>query len=316
MLVSVVICTYADERYGDFREAAESVLTQSYDAVELVVVVDGNERVAARAREEFGDHEDVVVHCNEGNRGLSYSRTRGVEYASGDVIAFLDDDAIAQPDWVEQLVTGYEKTDAIAVGGRMVPEWVTGEPSHIPEEFYWLIGANYEGRLDAWSEVRNTLGSNISFRRTVFEEVGGFDEQVGLQGEKQIQAEETELCIRMYETFGKGVLYNPNAVVAHKIFDYRTQTGWLLRRAFWQGYSKRALETLGGDGPENAEADFLRHLACESVPGRIRRLLGSPSLAAVQQLSLIFLLTFSVGLGYLYGFITGVGQRTGECEQL
>ena len=302
MLVSVVICTYADERYDDFREAAESVLTQSYDAVELVVVVDGNERVAARAREEFGDRDTVGIHCNDGNQGLSYSRTRGVEHSTGDVIAFLDDDAIAQRDWVEQLVTAYEKTDAIAVGGRMVPEWVAGKPTHLPEEFYWLIGANYEKRLDPWSEVRNTLGSNISFRREVFEEVGGFDEQVGLQGESQIQAEETELCIRMYETFGKGVLYNPEAVVAHKIFDYRTQTGWLLRRVFWQGYSKRALETIGGERPDSAEADFLRHLACEAVPGRVRRLIGSPSLAAVQQLCLVFVLTFCVGLGYLYGF--------------
>ena len=312
MLVSVVICTYADERYDDLLEAAQSVFEQTYDPVELVVVVDGNERVAAQVREEFDTSENVVVHCNDGNRGLSYSRTRGVEHSSGDVIAFLDDDAVARPDWVEQLVTAYEKTDAIAVGGRMVPEWVAGRPSHLPEEFYWLVGANYEKRLKPWSEVRNTLGSNISFRRDVFEAVGGFDQQVGLQGEKQIQAEETELCIRMAETFGKGVLYNPDAVVAHKIFEYRMQPGWLLRRAFWQGYSKRALETLGGERADTAERDFLKHLALEAVPGRIRGLVRQPSVTAIEQLCLVFLLTACVGVGYLYGFATGAGQESGR----
>jgi glycosyltransferase involved in cell wall biosynthesis len=302
MQVSVVVCTYADERYDDFVEAAESVLAQEYDPVELVVVVDGNEAVFERARAEFGDRENVILHCNDENRGLSYSRTRGVEHASGEVIAFLDDDAVARPDWVAELVRGYEETDAIAVGGRMVADWVAGKPAHLPEEFYWLIGVNYEERLEPWTEVRNTLGSNLSFRRQVFDEVGGFDEQVGLSGDDQLQAEETELCIRMYEAFGTGVLYNPDAVAAHKIFDYRTRTGWLLRRAFWQGYSKRAVETLGSEGPGDAESDFLRHLAVDSVPGRLRDLARTPSVSAVQQLCLLVALTAAVGVGYLYGF--------------
>jgi GT2 family glycosyltransferase len=302
MQVSVVICTYAEERYDDFAAAAESVLAQSHDPVELVVVVDGNEAVYERASERFGDRETVVLRCNDENRGLSYSRTRGVERASGEVIAFLDDDAVAAEDWVEQLLAGYEETDAIAVGGRMVPDWVADRPSHLPAEFFWLVGANYEQRLEPWTEVRNTLGSNLSFRRKVFDEVGGFDEQVGLTGDDQLQAEETELCIRMYEAFGRGVLYNPDAVAEHKIFAYRTQTAWLLRRAFWQGYSKRAVETLGSEGPGDAESDFLRHLAVEAIPGRVRGLVREPSLAGVQQLVMLFALTLAVGLGYLYGF--------------
>jgi glycosyltransferase involved in cell wall biosynthesis len=302
MQVSVVICTHSDERYEDFQEAAESILAQSYDPVELVLVIDGHQGVCRRAREDFGDHDDVIVRCNETNQGLSYSRTKGVEASSGEVIAFMDDDAVAYEDWVAELVRGYEETDAIAVGGKMVPEWVAGEPAHIPEEFYWLIGANYEERLEPWTEVRNTLGSNMSFRREVFDEVGGFDEQVGLQGDNQIQADETELAIRMYEAFGQGMLYNPDAVVAHKIFAYRLETAWLLRRAFWQGYSKRALDTLGGEGPADAEADFLKHLALSSLPRRLAGLLRGPAIAKVQQLILLIALTACVGFGYLYGF--------------
>jgi glycosyltransferase involved in cell wall biosynthesis len=300
MQVSVVICVHSEKRYDDFRAAAESVFAQTHEAVELVAVVDGNETVCARVREEFGDREDVQIHCNDTNRGLSYSRTRGVEQASGEVIAFLDDDAIAREDWVEQLCRGYDE-GALAVGGRMVPEWVDGRPDHLPEEFSWLVGVSYEPRLADWTEVRNTMGSNISFRREVFEELGGFDEQVGLAGDENLQAEETEFCIRMRQAFDHGVLYNPDAVVAHKVFAYRTEVPWLLRRAFWQGYSKRAIETLGA-ARGDAERDYLGHLLFTAVPRRLRGLVTDPSMAALQQLLMLGALTAAVGVGYLYAF--------------
>ena len=309
MNVSVVVCTYSMDRYDDFTEAVESALAQTHEPVEVVLVVDGNREVYNRVVDRFGDRDDVVTHCNEENRGLSFSRTKGVELSSGDVIAFLDDDAIAEPDWVEALVDGYEQTEAIAVGGRMVPEWVAGKPSFLPEEFYWLIGANYEERLEPWSEVRNTLGSNMSFRRIVFETVGGFDEGVGLTGDDQIQAEETELAMRMYDEFDKGMLYVPDAVVAHKVFEYRTDPIWLLRRAFWQGYSKRAVEKIGSDGPSNEEAAFLKHLTLEAIPRRTLRIIRSPSIGKIQQLLTLFILTACVGFGYLYARLRPLRNR-------
>jgi len=106
----------------------------------------------------------------------------------------------------------------------------------------------------------------MSFRREVFDKVGGFDEQVGLTGDNQIQAEETELAMRMYDQFGKGMLYNPNAVVAHKVFDYRTEPAWLLRRAFWQGYSKRAVEELPVEGPASEKLTFSHILRFRLCP--------------------------------------------------
>jgi Glycosyltransferases, probably involved in cell wall biogenesis len=300
MRVSVVVCTYEEKRYADFCEVIESVLDQTYETVEIVLVVDGNQAVFERAHAEFGDYEDIVLHCNDENSGLSYSRTQGVELASGEVVAFLDDDAIARENWVEQLVAGYEQTDAIAVGGRMVPKWVADEPAFLPEEFYWLIGVDYEARLEDWTEVRNTFGSNMSFRMEVFEAVGGFDEQVGLTGDSQIQAEETELAMRMYDKFGRGMLYNSDAVVAHKVFGYRTDPQWLSNRAFWQGYSKYAVKNLDAEGPPSEEADFLTHLIVSSVPRRLAGLVRTPTITNGQQLVVLLVLTACVGIGYLY----------------
>jgi len=203
--VSVVVCTYTLDMYEHFREAADSVLAQTHDDVELVVIVDGTPEVYEQVVDDYGDREDVVIKCNDENVGLLESRNRGAAIASGDVVAFIDDDAIADEAWVERLVRAYEEEDAIAAGGKMTPAWVAGKPSFLPEEFYWLIGVTHRGFADGPGEVRNTFGSNISFRADVFAELGGFDVDIGgRKGDKNLQGGETELCARMREAYGQG----------------------------------------------------------------------------------------------------------------
>lgn len=301
MRVSIVLCTYSIDMYEHFREAAESVLSQSYNDVELVVVVDGTDEVHERVVEDYGDCEDLVIHCNEENVGLLESRNTGAELGSGDVVAFIDDDAVADEEWVAELVESYEEQDALAVGGKMVGEWIAGKPSFLPEEFYWLVGVTHRGFADGSGCVRNTFGSNISFDREVFLELDGFDTDIGgRQGDANLQGGETELCARLDSEYDERVWYNPDAVVAHKVFEYRRKFWWLVDRAFWQGYSKRAMETLvpesGGE-----EGEFLRDLVSEFVPNRVRGLIRSPSLVAVLQLVMLFVFTGCVGGGYVYG---------------
>ncbi|ELZ17700.1 glucosyl-dolichyl phosphate glucuronosyltransferase [Natrinema limicola] len=301
MRVSVVLCTYSPDMYDHFREAAESVLEQSYEDVELVVVVDGDDELYRHVKDEYGSRDDVVLHCNDENVGLLASRNTGAELATGDVVAFIDDDAVASDDWIMLLVEAYETHNAIAVGGKMIPEWVAGKPAFLPEEFYWLVGVTHRGFTDGPGEVRNTFGSNISFRRDVFLELGGFDTDIGgRQGDENLQGGETELCARMRAKYGRGVWYVPEAEVAHKVFDYRTDFFWLLDRAFWQGYSKRGMEFLV---PESTgeESAFLGRLLTEYVPGRLREVVLSPDSDQLIQLLMLFIFTATVGIGYLYG---------------
>ena len=219
MRVSVVLCTYSPSMYDEFVEAAESLFDQTHPDVEVVIVVDGTPEVFERAAEDFGERDDVILHLNDQNRGLLESRNRGAELATGDVVAFIDDDAIAAPDWIEALVSVYESREVVAVGGKMVPKWVAGRPAFLPSEFYWLVGVTHEGFADAPGEVRNTFGSNISFRRDVFRDLGGFDTDIGgRQGTKNLQGGETELCARMAVEYGSGGCYTPEAEVAHKAF--------------------------------------------------------------------------------------------------
>jgi len=303
MKVSVVICTYTEEMYEHFEDALESVRGQTYDDIEIVVVVDGNESLYERIQDDYGDDEDLVLHCNEDNVGLSASRNNALELVTGDVVALIDDDAVADERWVEELVSVYESTDAIAAGGKMTPIWVAGKPEFLPEEFYWLVGVTHRGFAEPGEEVRNTFGSNISFKTEVMKELGGFEAQVGRQGEKNLQAHETEFCARMREEYGRGVVYNPDAKVGHKVFEWRTDKQWLLERSFWQGYSKRAMETLVSEESSEEESDFLKQLVFEFTPSRLKGLLTDPSVPKAKQFVTLFVLTATVGVGYLYGLL-------------
>jgi glycosyltransferase involved in cell wall biosynthesis len=297
------------ERYEPFTETVESILEQTYDPIELVLVVDGNKDVFERVQADFRDVakdgyiENVILHNNDKNRGISYSRTKGAKLASGEIVAFIDDDATAEPDWVEQLVGVYEETDAVAVGGDVRPDWQTERPDFFPAEFYWLVGCVEPGFAEDREEVRNGYGSNISFRRDVFIEAGGYDTHTGRRGDKHIQAHEAPVCIRIRELTGQGVIYTEDAVVNHKLFDYRGEFRWLVFRSFWQGYSKRVMDLLYPD-EDGDEADFLRFLFLDRVPRRVKGLVTKPSAAAVLQILTIFVFTGAVGLGYLYALVT------------
>jgi glycosyltransferase involved in cell wall biosynthesis len=318
MKVSVVVCTYAMDRYDPFSAAVESVLDQTHDPVELVLVVDGNPEVFERVETDFGDAdergvESVVLHDNDENRGVSHSRTKGGELASGEVVAFIDDDAVAEPDWVERLVEVYEETDAIAVGGDVRPNWQTEKPAFFPDEFYWLVGCVEPDFAEHGEEVRNTYGSNISYRREAFLSVGGYDPNTGRKGDSHLQAHEAPVGVRLMREYDRGMVYTADAVVHHTLFDYRGEFRWLVARSFWQGYSKRVLDLLYPDAPDDKN-DYLRWLVGERVPRRIAGLPGSPSRgAATAQLGAIAAFTAAVGLGYAWGTLrTARGTGPGE----
>jgi glycosyltransferase involved in cell wall biosynthesis len=301
--VSVVICSYSEELYEHLVEAVESILSQTYDDVEVVVVVDGNDELYSLISSNYAEVDEVHLVLNDENLGLSASRNVGVKHSTGDVVAFMDDDAVADEQWVEELVLTYEEHGVEAAGGQMTPIWVAGKPSFLPEEFYWLIGVTHRGFPDE-GEVRNTFGSNISFRRDVLENLDGFDEELGRKGDRHVQGEETELAARMRDELGGTLYYNPEAKVGHKVFEYRTSLVWLLKRAFWQGYSKRAMEKLVSDGSIGEESKYLSMLLFDATPRHLRFFVTRPAFSVLGKFVMLYLLTACVGFGYLYALAT------------
>ena len=101
-------------------------------------------------------------------------------------------------------------------------------------------------------------------------------------------------------------MYNPDAVVYHKIVSERTKITFLLRRAFWQGYSKRMMNEMGYS--MDVESDFLRNLVCDGVFGRVKEILRLKVVPAIQ-IFFLGLFTATVVLGYVYRYMNHLGRE-------
>ena len=153
--ISVIICVYTENRWTQICAAVESVRNQSLSSSEIILVVDYNPTLYKRLVAAMAD---IIVVENREARGLSGARNTGAASASGEIIAFLDDDAVADEDWLKSLSDSYENPKIAGVGGLTLPRWETACPAWLPEEFYWVVGCNYRGMPPAGTPVRNMIG--------------------------------------------------------------------------------------------------------------------------------------------------------------
>lgn len=307
MFVSIIVCTHSLDNFQNLMDAIDSLLNQTHKEMEVIVVVDGNQELYERIVKVYDVQGNVKIMVTEESLGAFGAGNVGVKAARGDVIAFLDDDAVGEKRWIENLVDIYEKSDAISVGGKILPIWLSKKPDYFPEELGWLVGITHEGFAEEKvAEVRNTFGPNMSFRREVFENIGLLNEKLGFAkgGTTYMQGAEPEFALRMKNKLGKGVIYNPEAVVYHKIPPSKTRPRILLRRAFYQGYSK-ALMKRRSPSPETlaTEESYLKDLLFKYIPRRVRAIFSSNSIKEMKQLSFLATTIISVGLGFSYGYV-------------
>jgi GT2 family glycosyltransferase len=242
--LTVVICAYTLERWDDIRAAVASLRAQTRAADQVVLVSDHNDDLLARAREEF---PDVLCVANEETQGLSGARNTGVRAAAGDVVAFLDDDAAAEPDWVARMLEAYADPRVAGVGGHVVPAWRAPRPAWFPDEFLWVVGCSYRGLPTGRAEIRNPIGANMSFRRDVFTHVGGFDEAMGRLGKDAAGCEETEFAIRARAADPEArIVLEPGAACRHNVSPDRVTRRYFRRRCRAEGRSKALVSTLAG----------------------------------------------------------------------
>ncbi|MGW5660500.1 glycosyltransferase family 2 protein [Streptomyces sp. NPDC003758] len=241
---SVVICVYTEDRWEDILAAVASVRAQSRPARETLLVVDHNETLLERLTREYKQAQEdgsVRVLANAGPRGLSAGRNTGIAASQGEVIAFLDDDAVAERDWLKHFAEGYEDPRVMAVGGRTMPIWASGRrPAWFPEEFDWVVGCTYRGLPPGRVRVRNVLGGNASFRRSAFDAAGGFATGIGRDGDKRpLGCEETELCIRLTRARPDAILLiDDRAVIHHRVPQPREHFAYFRTRTYAEGLSK------------------------------------------------------------------------------
>jgi GT2 family glycosyltransferase len=297
--VSVVICAYSNERWAQLGRAVESVWAQTTPPAEVVVAIDHNPALAERARTAFSG---AIVVENDGPRGLSGARNAGVAASRGSVVAFLDDDAVAAPDWLERLGASYDGPEVLGVGGMIEADFTDGRPAAFPREFDWVVGCTHPYVPDTVGPVRNMIGANMSLRRDVFDAVGGFTSGIGRVGRLPLGCEETELCIRARRRSPGGqFLFDPAARVAHSVPPARADWSYFRRRCFAEGLSKArvAASTGTGDALSTERAYVARTLPAGVLRG-IRDALGGDA-AGLARAALIVAGLALTTAGYLVG---------------
>ena len=262
---SVVICAYASGRWESLVAAVDSTARQTRPALETIVVVDHNPELLRRARARLGY---VEVLTNDGPRGLSGARNTGVEAAQGEIVVFLDDDALADQRWLEELLSVYDDPNVLGAGGVANPIWVSGAvPRWLPSEFYWTVGCSYRGLPTGTVPVRNPIGANMSFRRSTLERIDGFRDGIGRVGRTPLGCEETELAIRVRrENPGATILHVPTARVAHAVPAERANWRYYFSRCWAEGLSKALVAAeVGADDALASERTYTLRTLPEGV---------------------------------------------------
>jgi O-antigen biosynthesis protein len=294
--VSVIICAYTEKRLFDVKEAVDSVIKQRLPPLEIIVSVDHNPSLAEKLKKEIPPQ--VIVIPNNGIQGLSGARNTGIRAAKGEIIVFLDDDAVAEKDWLEKLTFPFSDQMVAAVGGRAIPLWQKGcRPSWFPEELDWIVGCTSRGLTMDGKTANSVPGCNMSFRRHIFDTVGYWGEKIGAKGQSQKDAEEAELCQRIkYYIKNAKISFRPDAIIYHKVPADRTTLRWIIRRSFMQGQSKRVMKYLTkSPNPLTTENSYLNYLLSASIPKRLLRFYKKGSLS---QIISIMVCIVSTGAGY------------------
>lgn len=243
---SVVVCAYTEERWSDLCDALASVRAQEPAPDEVILVVDHNEALLRRATRELAG---VTVTPNRHGQGLSGARNTGVEHASSDVVAFLDDDATARPGWLAALVAPFADDAVTAAGGAVVPAWAGEAPAWLPPAFWWVVGCSYDGLPTTEAPIRNPIGASMAFRRDRLNAVGGFREGLGRVGRNTLGCEETEVCIRASQRWPEcRHVYVPASVADHRVPARRCTWSYFTSRCYSEGLSKAAVASLVGSG--------------------------------------------------------------------
>ena len=232
---SIVICTY--NRLDHLPAAIDSALQQTLDpaAYEVIVVDNSSTDGTADAVQSLLATHPNLRYKSEMRLGLATARNTGWQAASGDYVAFLDDDAKAERDWLataRDLLDAAASTDAAlvhCVGGPILPFYTSPKPS------WWLDKYEIRTRGDGQRLLRQGeffSGSNMIWRRASLAAYGGFEINAGMKGTQLGMGEETALFRRIWEAeTAPRFLYSPALRVYHWVPPEKMTMGYIVKRA-------------------------------------------------------------------------------------
>lgn len=246
--VSAIICTHNRAQY--LGQAIDSLLAQQFNSFE-VIVVDNASSDRTREVVEARSHNPSLKYVYEPQIGLSIARNTGAKAASGEILAYLDDDAVASLHWLNTLWDAYEQDSQLAIaGGKVILLWTDGltPPVWLSENLAGNLGAYDLGDEFCYVDRPQLTprGLNYSIRKEFLEQIGGFDPKLGRVGKNLLSNEELHMT-NLALNLGWHVAYLPDALVAHHVAPERLYPQWFLNRGWWQGISEYYREKVAGE---------------------------------------------------------------------
>jgi glycosyltransferase involved in cell wall biosynthesis len=266
------VCTL--NRYDDVEVCLDALGIAAADTEipHEIIVIDQTDPPARRG--DLVARYPSIKHIYQNDKGLSIARNLGVQESSGEVLAYLDDDAVPSPQWFTEIALPFQSDGegkVLACGGKVIadyrkrarPDWMT------PSLEAYLSCINWGDRGRFLNQGEWIVGANMAFRRSVFHKIDLFDVSLGRKGTKILLSNEE---IGMIEKIGlEHIWYVPNAVVNHVIAPERLDQTWFRRRVYWQAVSDLIADCVWLT-PEQAWEDISRFLTAS--PAELRSLLG------------------------------------------
>lgn len=245
--ISVAVCTHNRASY--LRKAIRSLLAQTLDPslFEILIIDNASTDETRDVIESERPDTPAYRYINVPEVGVSHARNAGWQNARAKYVAYLDDDAIATPQWLERMLDFLENAEPQpgVVGGKIEPIWELPRPAWLSDRMAGALSiVNWSEKPIIMTDKHWIAAANIGFPRSVLEEIGGFRADLGRRGSCLLSNEEIFARLQI-ERNGHACYYNPEIVVEHHVHASRVNQSWFKRRSYWQGISETVMNKDG-----------------------------------------------------------------------
>ncbi|MFC2140245.1 glycosyltransferase [Candidatus Auribacterota bacterium] len=237
--ISVVVCTY--NRANLLKICLDSLINQTFrkDFYEIIVVDNNStDHTATMVKEMQKKYlAEFIRFMKEAKQGLSYARNAGYQVARGELISYIDDDAQADRDWLNQIVNAFETIRPIpaAVGGVILPYYLDKKPDWFLDKLETITWGDHSKFLDHRWASYGFSGSNMTFPGELLKRYNGFLEHLGMKGSTSlVMGEESDLFFRIYRD-QPYFWFDPEIKVEHWVPLWRMGIIYRLKRSFSSG---------------------------------------------------------------------------------
>jgi GT2 family glycosyltransferase len=253
--LSIVTTIYTEDRLKDFFNLVISVKHQQV-IPKMIVVVERNSKLKEQVeRILLNNNVPSNVIFSETRLGLAGARNRGALASNTDFVGFVDDDAVLDSHWSQNVVADFDAMEeAVGVTGLTIPRWDNLQDAWFPRPLYWLIGCSDARVVNHRCFVQWASGTNMAFRRSLFKSFL-FDERLGgikPGPQPNFAGDENEFVLRITRRTGQRILFDPSIKVYHKIQHYKISNQYIRKYSLMQGYAEADFRRRYPQNPRNS----------------------------------------------------------------